>query len=116
MPRLYHAADLVVLPSQREGFPLVVKETLACGRPLICSSDVASADPSLSPFIDVVDIAHHSDESGAAILSQTIDRVLKDLPNRDARVRDAAIFAKSRYSWETCAKNYEAICLEIGQP
>lgn len=59
MPALYRAADVVAMPSLREGFGLVVLEALASGTPVVASrttpfteylgeADVAWADP-LSP-------------------------------------------------------------------
>jgi phosphatidylinositol alpha-1,6-mannosyltransferase len=43
--RLYHAADLFVLPSAIEGFPLVAREALACGL-----KAVLAYDPGYEPF------------------------------------------------------------------
>jgi glycosyltransferase involved in cell wall biosynthesis len=36
---VYHAADVLALPSRREGFPLVVQEALACGLGVVTTYD-----------------------------------------------------------------------------
>ncbi|MHB0971429.1 MAG: glycosyltransferase family 4 protein [Thermoanaerobaculia bacterium] len=46
LPAFYAAADITVLPSEREPWGLVVNESLACGTPVI-ASDVVGSGPDL---------------------------------------------------------------------
>ncbi len=48
MPRYMSLADIVLLPSEREGFPLVYREAQACGRALL-ASDIAAATEAIVP-------------------------------------------------------------------
>src|SRR5207237_9060739 len=53
---LYQAADLLVLPSVGEGFPLVVQEAMACGTPALVGDETAAGCP----------------EAGAVLLHQSL--------------------------------------------
>ena len=41
MPKLYNSADILVCPSIREGFGLAIAEAMACGLPIVASSNSA---------------------------------------------------------------------------
>jgi starch synthase len=79
MRRYLSAADLYVLPSRREGFPVAPLEAMACGLPVV-GSDI----PAMSNIIE------HGGASGGLIVPREDPRVLAEtvqalLDNRDLR-------------------------------
>jgi glycosyltransferase involved in cell wall biosynthesis len=70
---LYHAADVLVLPSLREGFPLVVQEALVCGLPV-----VLTADEGYTPYADLPGLTFTA-RSPSAIRTAVL-RALADSP------------------------------------
>lgn len=101
---LYRAADLLILPSKSEGFPLVVQEALACGLRAICCEDGAKGDPAAGAY--VASVANAGEE--AAVVEAYLRQVdvLTGKPDR-ASDRDArAEFASRRYAVEAGAQRY----------
>ena len=86
----YRACDVAVLPSDREGWPNVVTEALACGAPVV-ATDVGAvpqmlADPEVGAIVPVGD---------ARALADRVQRFLKSAPD-PSKIRAYA----ERFSWE----------------
>jgi len=110
LAQLYRAADVLVLPSTGEGFPLVIQEALACGLAVLCGADTADADPSARKFLKSAHVAIADDQSSARAFLEVLDRMLTtDRLREEATARRD--FAVQRYSWTSCAREH-ALAIE----
>lgn len=100
LPDWYRAADLLVLPSVGEGFPLVVQEAMACGTPALVSDETAAADPSVAPFL------RSAGENGVAFLEACEEWLRMEPSARASAQRGVALRSRPEWSWTSCADAY----------
>ncbi len=94
MPEVYGAADVLVLASEREGWPNVLLEALACGTPVV-ASDVSDLAEVLSAPAAGLLLPERSPEAIAA----TVKRLLADPPTR----QDTRRYAEG-FSWDATTR------------
>jgi glycosyltransferase involved in cell wall biosynthesis len=115
---LYQASDVFILPSIGEGLPLVMQEALACGLPVICGRETASADPLAGQLITAADVDQTDADKTAGSFASKLVTVLAGTMATDARIRAKGRhdYVAARYSWAESANVYRSIMSDMVGP
>ena len=108
LPSYYHAADILVLPSEVETWGLVINEGMAAGTLPVVSDRVGAAP-------DLVDgIGQVYPCADIAGLAAALDRALKEL--KDPGLRETVQRHAARYSLDRTAAGFEEAVLALSGP
>ncbi|HEX7052597.1 MAG TPA: glycosyltransferase family 4 protein [Burkholderiales bacterium] len=109
LAQLYQAADLLVLPSVGEGFPLVVQEAMACGTPALVGDETAAAAPEAAGLLLHEPLGRHDDAERWRARIEALLAAPGTLAGLRPRV---AAFAREAWSWERAVQRYAQILRE----
>jgi glycosyltransferase involved in cell wall biosynthesis len=103
LPACYSAADITLLPSEREGMPNAVLESLACGTPVIATR-VGGVPEVMTDAVTGMLL----DERSARALAVAVRR-LHAAPGERGRIREYA----QRFDWSTATAAQLAVFSQV---
>ena len=106
--RLYRAADVLLLPSTGEGFPLAVQEAMASGLPVVLADD-----PIYKPYLDDAGPGARFVEPDPSSIALTLTELLESPRERASAAERALDHARTRFSWTKAADLHEALYREL---
>jgi glycosyltransferase involved in cell wall biosynthesis len=98
LPKVYAAADLLVMPSRIEGFGLPVLEAMACGTPVVCSR--AASLPEVGG-----DAVRYFDPQSPEDLAEAVEQVLSSCELRES-LRAKGLERSARFTWKESVQKH----------
>jgi glycosyltransferase involved in cell wall biosynthesis len=105
---LYRDIDLLIVPSHREPFGLVVPEALACGTPSVVAESGGLAELIFPPFV-----TGYTDGSVAEAAHQVIETLRST--RRSGFSEAAADYARTKYASRECMQRLEQLYLRAAR-